>query len=159
MVHHVNKTDKSNFSQTWKKQKNKTKRNILFVCLFCKYQNVQQGVLCSRTNSPSWKKEKRKRIQASWGGQRSFAVCCCPWYWNQPAAHPVTTSIHAAFTLFQLLWCNTVYSEDRALHVTTCNRWLSAQPSCQVRHDANKKGPYSVICHLFFLLFFLICCY
>ena len=51
-------------------------------------------------------------MEASWGGKRSVAVCCCPWYWNQPAAHPVTTAIHAAFTLSRQLRCVTVYNED-----------------------------------------------
>ena len=57
-------------------------------------------------------RKKNKHMESSWGGKRSVAVCCCPWYWNQPAAHPVTTAIHAAFTLSRPLRCVTVYNGD-----------------------------------------------
>lgn len=125
--------------------------------IVCKYQSFHQGVLCSTTNYLSWgeKKQKNKKQELR-GGRRSVAVCCCPWYWNQPAAHPVTTSIPAAFTLF-LPWHFSVNNPNQALCVTACKRWLCTQPSCRMGHDASIKTLYSLICNLWHMVSFLKC--
>ena len=71
--------------------------------------------------------EKEKALQFSRIGKGNFAECCCPWYWNHAAAHPVTTAILVLITLWQLSWCITFYGDHRIIfldqHITYVYSW------------------------------------